>query len=227
MSYSNEINWRSFVTEPFAAGVAIVPTFYGFQVKTALQTGAPIPKYDFQKAFKVGVSKAPFTGVMVGAQRILQNAIDEKMQKKFKKEKDIPMAVASATAVGTVTTPLMVMFTRMTNDNKSKKPIAARDVIAGAVIENGFLAGMGATDPVIKWLQSRFGKGKGVEYAGAFASGAAGAIAGHVGDSALTFWQNGIKIVSLSQFKRGMLVRSVAIGGYNCINKAAKEALSK
>lgn len=226
----SEINSRSIIAEFVASGTAIIPTFYGFQVKTALQTGAARPPFNLYSALAVGARKAPFVGFMIGTQRILQNATDKVIERKFNTEKNVVTSIASATIIGTITTPLVAIFTGMTNEKSisaSIKALTWKQMGASAWIENGFLMGMGITEPVIAKLQRRFGKHKVVDYIGAFGSGALGAAAGHAGDSALTFWQNNIKITNLFQLKKGMVVRSVAVGGYNCIYKFAIDNFPK
>ena len=217
---------QSIAIEPIAAGLAIIPTFYGFQVKTALQRGVSIPKYKPLSALKDGLRASPLIAAMISSQRIGQMALDQAIQKQFGCHENFITAITSSAVIGVACTPAMVIFTGMTQRKSainSLKDLSLKQFGASAAIEVGFLAGMGATGPMIKLFQQKFGNAKSVEYGGAFSSGFIGAMAGHAGDSAMTMWQNTIKIENLKQLGRGAITRSISVGSLNCIYRFVKD----
>lgn len=215
--------------EPVAAGVAIVPVFYGFQVKSAQQTGEPIPRYTPFTALRQGVKTAPLVGTMVGVQRIFQNLFEGLMQQGESKNEGFLMPFMSAAVVGFATAPFMAIFSALSQGKKARhalRHLTIKQALATSVMEVGFLAGMGAINPMVELFRERFGQNRAVDNSATFASGALGALFGHAGDTALSMWQKGMKIERLSQLARGAPTRAAAVGIFSCIYNAVKEAFA-
>lgn len=213
--------------EPVAAGVAIVPVFYGFQVKSAQQTGDPIPPYAPFTALRQGVKTAPLVGAMIGSQRIFQNLFERLMQQGENKNESFVMPFISAAVVGFATAPFMAIFSGLSQGKKANqalRQLSIKQALATSLMEVGFLAGMGAIDPMVELFRQRFGQNRAVDNSATFASGALGALFGHAGDTALSMWQKGLKVERLSQLARGAPTRAAAVGIFSCIYNAVKEA---
>lgn len=75
--------WSSWIVPPIAAGAAIVPTYYGFAVKTAQQLQKPIPSMSVLEALMGGMRLAPTVAGLVGTQMVLQNASERKIKQLF------------------------------------------------------------------------------------------------------------------------------------------------
>lgn len=117
---------------PLAAAVSIVPVFYAFVVKSAQQTGMPIPKMTVSQAFKVGIKAALPSGGTVGAQMLLQNKINKKCQKYFG-EKSIASTLVSSMAVGVISAPILAIFNGQTMGYtfmQSMQKLSAKQVCA-------------------------------------------------------------------------------------------------
>ena len=96
MSSIDQNIWSSWIVPPVAAGAAIVPTYYGFAVKTAQQLGQPIPKMGPVEALRGGCRLAPTVSGLVGLQMILQNGTQQKVQELMGHgPNDAPVAMAT------------------------------------------------------------------------------------------------------------------------------------
>jgi hypothetical protein len=220
---------KNMCVESVAAGAAIVPLFYLFEVKTSQQTAAPIPMFLPSQALRNGLHAAPITGAMIGAQRVAQLGFEKAMQSSPQEKESFLSAMVSAAFVGCVSTHPMAIFQGLTRGktvDESLKALTWKHAVACAYMEVGFLFGMGSIRPMEEFFREKFGKKKSIEYAATFTSGAVGAAFGHAGDAAFTMLQNNVKIERVTQLARGGPVRAVAVGAFTCFYKAIKELCS-
>lgn len=241
---STKTTWETispYVVPPIAAGGAIVPVFYGFAAKSAKQQGESIPRMGIVTAIKEGCKATPTIGAIVGtqmiAQMITENGIKSAMKKMGFKEKEIksfaPM-VLSSIIVGGVSAPMLAIFNGQTmgkTPTESLKALCRYQVSAIIARETSFLFSLRVSEPVSEKMEETFGKSKKVEYISTFASGAIGSLIGHPADTALTLWQKGKKIETVSKTKiarqlmQGGAWKAGTVGAFSMCYKTGKEFL--
>lgn len=234
MSSIDQNIWSSWIVPPVAAGAAIVPTYYGFAVKTAQQLGQPIPKMGPVEALRGGFRLAPTVSGLVGLQMIFQNGTQQKVQELMGHgPNDAPTffeTAASSFLVGAASSPGIAVFN---GQAAGQTPMGAlrnmsfKQVGAITCQESAFVLGMSASAHVNALAKEHFGESTAVQYASSFVAGACGSVAGHAANSALTRWQNGLTVDKLSQLARGGPVKAVATGIFAMGFHAAKEYLTK
>jgi hypothetical protein len=226
--------WKSFacfVTPPVAASLSNLGTIYGFIAKSALQKGEGAPRMTPRSCLLAGIKTSPTIGAIVGTQMIAQRVLEKILngEKSTKKSAtDFSSILFSTVVIGAVSAPLLAVFNGQTmgwNPMKALRMLSVRQ--AGAIVsrETGFLCGLRLSDPLAGAMQSHFGEGIVVDYTAAFFSGSVGALAGHPADTMLTLSQRGEKLARWSHLMRGGLYRSVAVGLFGVIYKAASRAL--
>ncbi len=221
---SNEL--PSWVREPLAAGAAIVPTYYGFRVKTAQQLGQEIPRMSFREAARGGAGLAPTVASLVGMQMLVQKAAEEKIQELTGREQGFYTTAASSLAVGLVSSPGIAIF----NGQAAKQsPLAAlrnlspRQFGAISVQESAFVMGLSAAKHINAVAKEQFGESEAVETGSSFISGALGSLCGHPANTCLTLWQNGQRVLSAGQLMRGASAKAVATGIFSAVYHAASK----
>lgn len=228
-------SWAMFapyVTPPIAAAAAIIPTFCGFVVKSAQQVGEQIPRMSVKEALKGGVRAAPTLGVIIGTQMVAQRAIEKALNNHSKREQPASFVtmLASAMVVGTISAPPLAVFngqTRGHNAMKSLKELSMKKTGAIVTRETSFLFAIRISGPLGTAMRSAYGDNKAVEYSSAFVSGVIGSVIGHPADTALTLWQEGLKVVSFRRLMRGAPIKAVTVGGFSLCYKLAQEILNK
>ena len=233
--YKNLWNQTAPYTFPvLAASGAIIPVFYGFQIKSSQQLGLPIPKFKIKQALKNGFKASPTKGGIVGTQMIAQNTI-EKLYAKIvnqegQKEKDIGSMLVSSICVGGISAPALAIFNAQTmgkNAFEALKRMTFKETGAIITRESSFLLSLRISEPLTKVIKNIAGDNQAVEYGTAFTSGVIGSIIGHPADTALTLWQNGKSIHSFSQLMKGSPVKAISVGFFAVCYKLGMESLEK
>lgn len=215
--------WSSiaiYATPPAAAAFAIIPVYYGFVAKSAQQIGKPIPRMTLYEAFKGGLKASPTIGAIVGTQMIVQSVAEKMLMKNSEcknNEPDFFRMFASALMVGSISAPALAIFNGQTMGQTAKESLRRLSAKqAGAIVsrETSFLFSIRISDPVSNAMKSVFGDNKIVEYVSAFFSGAVGSIIGHPADTALTLWQNRMKVTHARQLMWGAPMKALATGGF-------------
>jgi hypothetical protein len=239
-----------YVAPPGAAASAIVFVFYGFVAKTAQQRGSPMPRLTLfaaknaqqainpiphmtvKEAVIGGCKAAPAIGALVGTQMIAQGLIEKHLIKPSENKEKTPPSLTtiltSSVVVGIASTPAAAIFNGQTmklSAIQSLRGLSAKQTGAIVSREICFLFSMRVSGPVSKAMENYFGENKAVEYASAFFSGAIGSVIGHPADTALTLWQKGMKVETLTQAMRGAPVRAVTIGAFSMSYKMIKELI--
>lgn len=223
-------SWASinpYFTPPFAASTAIVPTFYGFVVKTAQQLGEQAPKMTLKEALKGGLKAAPTIGAIVGTQMIMQRIV-EKALAKDKGSENFLSILGGSMVVGGVSAPALAIFNGQTMGRsalESLKSLSVKQTSAIVTRETSFLFSLRISDPMGHMMRQIAGDNKIVDYVSAFTSGAIGSVIGHPADTALTLWQKNIQVVSWQQLMRGAPAKALAVGGFSVFYKLVKEIL--
>lgn len=220
-----------YTVPPAAAGIAIVPVFYGFMAKSALQMGGRMPPIEVISTLKKGCQTAPTVGAIVGTQMIVQNLVEKALQKGAgnQQTQNFPMMLASAAIVGALSAPILAVFNGQTMGQtafQSLKSLSAKQTSAIVARETSFLFSLRVSEPIAKEMERLCGKSPAVDYGSAFVSGVVGSLIGHPADTALTLWQKGMKVKNARQLMRGGPAKAVAVGGFSMGYKKVTELLS-
>ena len=217
-----------YVTPPVAASAAIIPVFRDMVAKSSLQRGHQAPSLTLMEGWKGGMKAAPTVGAIVGAQMVFQNFVEKTLIGDSNAE-TLSSALASSAIVGTASAPVLAIFNGQTMGwtvRESLRKFSARQGIAIAVQETAFVGGLSIADKLSIEMKRKFGNNKAVDYTAAFVAGAAGSLAGHPANTALTRWQSGMRVDSLHQLMWGSIRKARAVGGFAAFYKFGKEALN-
>lgn len=219
-----------FLTDPIAAGIAIIPTYYGFVKKSCKQIDKPMPTKTMQQWLFSSVKSSPTVSVIVGTQLIAQNLIEKAIVKlSGKNEKNnFASMIFSAIMVGFVSSIPLAVFNGQTLDRtpmQSLKFLNCKQITAIVARETSFLFSLRISEPVSNAMKEICGDSKATEYGSCFASGAIGSLIGHPADTAFTLWQKEIEVKSLSQLMRGSSTKAVTVGCFAVCYNIAKKTL--
>ena len=217
-----------YVAPPLSASAAIIPVFRDMVAKSAQQVGNTIPSITFIEGVKRGAKAAPTVGTIVGTQMIIQNIVEKALVGDSNKP-SLSSTFASSAIVGAVSAPVLAVFNGQTMGRgvrESLRKFSPMQGIAIAVQETAFVIGLSVADQVAIEMKKKFGDAKVVDYTAAFGAGAAGSLAGHPANTALTRWQAGLKVNNFSQLMRGAVRKARAIGFFSVLYKFGKETLN-
>lgn len=230
--------WSSWIVPPLAAGAAIVPTYYGFAVKTAQQLQKPIPTMSALEALMGGMRLAPTVAGLVGTQMVLQNASERKIKQLFRdtqeKAQDESATLVETTAssffVGAVSAPGIAIFNGQAANQSpisSLRNLTLKQAGAISMQETAFVMGMSAGGHLYGLVKEHVCDNDAIKHLSNFITGAAGSLCGHPANTALTLWQNGLKVEKVFQLSRGGPVKAIATGLFSMGFQVAKERLNK
>lgn len=217
-----------YVVPPIAASAAIVPVFRDMIAKSALQKGQPVPSMTILMSVKEGIKAAPIVGAIVGTQMIVQNFVEKALSKESN-EGSLSSALVSSAVVGATSAPVLAVFNGQTMGwtiRESLRKFSARQGMTIAIQETAFVGGLSVADRLAVAMRKTFGHNKAVDYTAAFVAGAAGSLAGHPANTALTRWQSGMTVDSVSQLMWGSARKARAVGAFSVIYKLGKEVLN-
>ncbi len=217
-----------YVVPPIAASVAIVPAFRDMVAKSAQQQGRPVPYTTLLESWKGGIRAAPTVGGIVGTQMVIQRFV-EKTLSGTSDTGSISSTLASSAVVGVASAPVLAVFNGQTmgwSVRETLKRFSAKQGMAIAIQETAFVVGLSVADRLAAAMRVRFGDNKAVDYTAAFVAGAAGSLAGHPANTALTRWQSGMTVDSIRQLMWGSARKARAIGVFSVIYKLGKEVLN-
>lgn len=221
-------SYFSYAVPPLAASGAIVPVFRDLVAKSALQQGLSPSRMTIREGIRAGFAAAPTVGFIVGAQMLVQPAVEKRLMGGAN-QASFPTLVGSSALVGAASAPVLAIFNGQTMKWGVMKSLRNFSVKQGAAItfqETAFVFGMSVADRLALAAKRRFEGNKVVEYGAAFTGGAFGSLAGHPANTALTRWQNGMTLDSFHQSMWGSLRKARAIGLFACFYKFGKETLS-
>lgn len=227
-SEGSRFSLAPYLISPIAASIAIVPAFRDMAAKSALQKGIPVPYMTVRASIKEGIKVAPIVGVVVGTQMILQNIV-EKVFSGESSTHNLSSTFASSAIVGTASAPVIAVFNGKTMGwtvCESLRRFSVPQGIVIAVQETAFVGGLSVADQLSLVMKKRFGNSKAVDYTAAFVAGAAGSLAGHPANTALTRWQSGLSVDSVGQLMWGSLRKARAVGFFSIVYKLGKETLN-
>lgn len=216
-----------YLTSAPAGAVGLVAVFRDYMVKSRQQLGEAVPNFPRKLVFEEGCKAAgPF-----GAVICMQMAVKGVVQPKDPKERNFGTLVGSSAVAGAVSSPFVAMVNgKSMNWTYSKSwqrftfPVAA----AITVQETCFVAGVTAQELLAPEMKKRFGDNWMVDTVTAFVGGGVGGFAGHWANTAVTRWQNDLK-VERHQLLWGAArrVRAVAVLSviFNWVEKALKSVV--
>jgi hypothetical protein len=217
-----------YVVPPTAASLAIVPVFRDMVAKSAQQKGQPVPAMTILEGVKAGIKAAPTVGGIVGTQMVFQRFVEGYLVGDSKQPSFFTL-LASSGIVGMGSSPILAIFNGQTMGwgvRESLRRFSPKQGLAITAQEAGCVGGLSAADRLAAAMRKRFGDNKAVDYSAAFISGAAGGLAGHWGNTALTRWQNGMVIEYPSQLMWGSVRRMRALGFFSVGYKFVKETMN-
>lgn len=222
------ISMAPYFVPPIAASAAIVPVFRDMIAKSAQQKGLPIPDMSFKTSVKEGIKAAPIVGVIVGTQMVVQSVVEKVLSGKSS-SKSLASTLASSAIVGTASAPVLAVFNGQTMGwtvRESLRRFSAKQGVAIAIQETAFVCGLSVADQLAAVMKKRFGNSKAVDYTAAFVAGAAGSLAGHPANTALTRWQSGMSVDSFRQLMWGSVRKARAVGIFSITYKLGKDTLN-
>jgi hypothetical protein len=238
-------SYTDYIVPQIAAGLAIIPPFKGLIKKSALQKGV-VSNITTLNALKEGVKTAPIVGAIVGTQMVLQNLIQNILEKPRKECKvtivssfgngvisfgnpvGLKSTMLSSFCVGVISSPILAIFNGKTLGYTildSCKRISAKQCGAIAIQETAFVGGLAASDLVAAKMKEKLGNNIVVKYAAVFLAGYMGSMAGHPANTALTRWQSGLPTPTLRQLMWGSATKARAVGIFAVLYHVMKENL--
>lgn len=223
--------YAPYVIPPVAAGASIIPLFSGFMVKSAQQQYKPMPRVSFIEGLAAGFRAAPTIGSIIGAQLIIQDLVEKRMFTP-PQQGELPTLssmVRSSAIVGALSAPGLAIFNGQSMGKSAIQSLRGLSLLQIAAIvsrETTFLLSMRISDPASDYMKERFGDSPAVVYGSAFASGAFGSFISQPADTALTCWQNGMRVTNLSHAMRGGPVKALTVGTFAVLYKFTKETFS-
>jgi hypothetical protein len=219
--------FNSYVLPPLSVGLSIIPTYYGYGLKTAAQLGEPF-HMTYAQACKAGLKAAPILGGTVGLQLITQNAVEKffYIEQKSTTTIDFLKIFASSFIVAGISSPFLAIFNGKTlgwDVSQSLRRFTVQQ--AGAIIarEACFLGSLRISEPFSIFFQEKFGQLPLIGVGTTFLTGAFGSLLGHPTDTLLTLWQKNLKHQNFSHLMQGSIPRSLAGGSlfvvYNSIHQ--------
>jgi hypothetical protein len=217
-----------YLIPPFAASAAIIPVFYGFKAKSALQLGDKIPRLAPIIMLKEGCMAAPTIGFIVGTQLVAQRLFEKILAQGENKQPSFSTMILSSMLVGGISAPALAVFNGQTMGRSILESLKALTLKqTGAIVsrETSFLFSLRISEPISETLKSQLGDHQAVKLTALFASGAIGSLVGHPADTALTLWQKEKKVTSLRQTMNGAAVKAITVGLFAIAYHSAKEQL--
>lgn len=213
---------------PAAAAAAIVPNFRPFAIKSALQTGVPIPRMTMIEAVKSGAKAAPTIGATVGAELIVDHGVKAMLPESVSEHAAKFMAAGVA---GFLASPLYAAFTAQTRNLHpwaAMRATTKEQALATTIRETLFLASIGVAEPLARGMRAHIVDHEAMDYAAMFISGAAGSIIGHPADTYLTRITDG-KVMNWSSraMMRGSFAKAYGTGRFLLCYEMAKKAFTQ
>lgn len=220
-----------YVVPPVSASVSVPFIFRGFITKSLQQQGKPTPKIPLIRGFAAGIRSAPTIGGIIGTQLISQDLVEKNIFPPSREgEQPTPVSMISSSAIiGALSVPGLVIFNGQSMGKTPLESITGLSPLQSAAIvsrEIAFLISMRISEPVSNCMKDKFGDSPTVVYGSTFASGAFGSLISHPADTALTCWQNGMRVTNLSHAMRGGPVRALTVGSFATLYQLAKETFS-
>lgn len=220
----------SYALPPLSLGLSIIPTFYGYGLKTAQQLGQPFTM-TYLQACKAGMKASPILGGNVGAQLITQNAVEKffSIEENNPTPLDYSKMFASSFIVAGASSPFLAIFNGRTlgwTVGESLRRFTIHQ--AGTIVarETFFLGSLRISEPVSLFVQERFGEHQFIGISASFATGAFGSLLGHPTDTLLTLWQKNIKPRNFSHLMQGSIARTSAGGTLFVLYNYVRQSLT-
>ncbi len=220
-------NVKQIATNSVAAGAAVIPPYYLFVVKSALQAGLPRPSMTLDNTVIWPIKGAAIAGSVIGMQLSLTGVAT-----RFLNKANITGVYAdsiSALSIAVLSVPALAADNGRTfglTVVQSIKKLNIRQTNALVIRESTFLFG----DPLGRLINDsmvrKFGDNNKTKYASTFLGGALVCFMGYPADTMLTRSQHGLDLVPLHQSFKGIGYKATAIGLFYCFYQGFKSAMS-
>lgn len=215
------------VISPVSASFAILPSFYWFARKAAIQSSSPIPLFNFQNTIVGGLKTVPVISSTVGLQLILQELIEGKISQTTAFNNWQSSLLASSIVGFLTAIPLGVFQGQtlgITIKHSFKLAANPKSICLIGLRESGFIAAVQASAPLAKLLNSE-GDNLALQNLTYFTTSAGASYLTQPLDSLAT---RTFKSSSVSKsLYSGAASRAVASGIFNVAYQAAKNLISK
>jgi hypothetical protein len=186
---------EKYLTPTIGGVVATVPSFYLFELKSAVQIGGMRPKWGVSAIIR-GIKASPLSGAVVAAQIGAHSEIEERLDK-HGLEKSFARTLAVSGTVGLLSSPLLIALNGMSmgqNVFKSITGMSRLQFFALGGRETAFVATMKFSEQLSRYMRGIFGDSIAINYGSPFIAGVVGCAASHPFDTAVTRSQVGIPI---------------------------------
>lgn len=216
--------WSDTVTVA-ASGLAIIPVFRRYVLKSDQQRGLPSPTLlPFRQGIQMGIRAAPATALAAGFPPLVQRHIELLFQGEEGKTTWRTLFLSSA-VVGALSTPVLLIFEGRSLKQgvwaSLKHASCPRQYCAFALQEIGFVAGVSTAKHVDRKVREYLDIQENplTTYASAAAAGGMGAAAGHAGNTVSTRLRSKLPINyrSIRQLNLGFVPRTGALMGYSLL----------
>lgn len=229
----NYSNWYKeitpYIAPPLAASAAMVGAFRYMVEKSALQQGFVLPGITDMQGWAGGLKAAPTVGLIVGAQMAIQKVVERALNN-GQSSQELSMKLASSGIVGMASTPFLAIFNGQTMGwtiSQTLKKLNLKQTAAISIQEAAFVGGLSVADQLAFRMKRWLGDDRIVDYIAAYFAGVCGGLAGHPANTALTRWQNGLKIDHASQLMWGAARRARGVGLFSVLYKLGTDILNK
>lgn len=228
---SNEKIWPTIVdwmAPPLAGAAVVIPVFPGFVIKSAQQLGQPTPSITLRDVIAKGGRAAPIIGAQIGMEALVSRLVKEKLTDPQDPWAQAKTTGISAFVVGTLSVPGLAILNGLSANKLMKECLThLSPKEAGAILirENLFLLSLSTTDPMKKWIGKKYGEHPVLEWSTECVTTAFWSLVNHPADTALTLWQQGRKIESVTQLWRGAPVRVATICVFSALFKIGKQLI--
>ncbi len=218
---------KKYTAPPIAAAAAIIPTFYGFSLKSSRQLEQAKPAINFKNSIIAGIKTAPIIAVIAGTQIIAQEQSENKLNKWGYEDKKTNL-VLSSFAVSVVSVPFLSIFSGRT----LTPPLTLKESLqrlnckqAGAICgrEFGFLLSLQGTELFTDYIKNKINDHPIVHYGTTFLSGAIPSMITHPLDTILVRSQVNMPTYTLRSCYFGLVPRVITMGLFNVLYQGCKK----
>lgn len=213
-----------------SASAATTVMFRDMMIKTYKQKGLPVPPITFLEGMKEGIKAAPIVVAIILTQMKVTEIIENTIFPD-KSKRGIGSLFQSSAMVGFVSSPILAIFNGRTMPEKygpveSLRRLRVPQALAITAQETGCVAGVYGAERAAAKAKEVLGDYEVLDYGAAAASGGAGALSGHAGNTALTRWQSGLKIETPMQLFWGAGPRARALATFCAVYLFGKKMLT-
>ncbi len=216
------------LTSPVAASIAVIPVFYGFVAKSALQTNSPLPTFKATKVLINGLKASPTIGCVIGLQIFSQDVLEKLFTPALTEKKHSSFITMTTSSVGVAflsVIPLAVFNGQSLNQSiiKTIRLLSLKQAAAIVTRETSFLFSLRVSGPIGQLMKEKMEDNSFIESSSIFATGVIGSLVGHPADTALTRLQKEMQLQGIRQLMKGSGTKAITIGVFTLIYQKTKK----